>query len=329
MTKPRSWILSSALVLTAAATGCGGSGSSQPPLPLSESNATSVAAEALITTEQSSVTVQLPGDITTGVAPALRSLGPDAVQRLTALATGPQNADGTTTTACDVSGSETFTTAGTTVTVAFDRCVQADGTRIEGTLKLTVQVSTAGSNQIAMSATVNMTVTQGALSFAESGGYELVLRTAASPADDTEYELSGDSLRVALSVGGTLRDQFALSSFDIVISQQLTSTDQQVEHFTYELDSTWLAGHIAVMTTQDIKQRIDFVTPRQHPFAGQIMISGANHTRLRITILGDETFTPPAGQGQIELEIDPGSGAFGAPTWTSWSALSAMVMNQS
>ena len=53
MTTPRSWILSSTLVLTAVAAGCGGSGSSQPPLPLSDGNATSVAAEALIASAQS------------------------------------------------------------------------------------------------------------------------------------------------------------------------------------------------------------------------------------------------------------------------------------
>jgi len=46
---------------------------------------------------------------------------------------------------------------------------------------------------------------------------------------------------------------------------------------------------------------------------------------LQITILGDETFTPPAGQGQIELQGDPGTGTFGAPIWTSWAELSAMV----
>ena len=34
---------------------------------------------------------------------------------------------------------------------------------------------------------------------------------------------------------------------------------------------------------------------------------------------------PPAGQGQIELQVDPGTGTFGAPIWTSWAELSAMV----
>jgi hypothetical protein len=152
-----------------------------------------------------------------------------------------------------------------------------------------------------------------------------VIKTASNPTDNTETELTGDRLSVALSVGGSLRDQVTLSNFDIDISEQLTTTDQRVEHFTYDIDSTRLKGHVTVMTTQDIKQSIDPFMPREFPFAGQILISGANHTRLQITILGDESFTPPAGQGQIELQVDTGSGAFGAPIYTSWSALSAMV----
>jgi len=329
MTKPRSWILSCALVLTALVpiAGCGGSGSSRPPLPLGEDNASSVAAEALISSRQDSFTVQLPDGIATGVAAVVRSLAPDAVRRLATLAAGPQSADGTMTEACPGGGSQTITTAGTTATTVFDHCVRGDATRVDGTVKLAVQLSTGDSNQLTMSATLEVTVTQGALSLTESGGYDLVLRTAANPTDDTEFELRGDSLRIALSVGGTLRDELALSSFDIVLSQQLTSTGEDVEHFAYEIDSSRLEGHIGVMTTQDLEQHADVLLPTQYAFAGQIVVSGANHTRLRITILGDETFTPPAGKGQIELEVDPGTGTFGAPTWTSWAALSAMVMN--
>ncbi len=321
---PRYRILSAALALTAASTGCGGSGNSQPPLPLSESNATSVAAEALITTGQSSFTVQLPGGFTPGVAAALRSLDPGTVHQLTALATGPQNADGTMTNPCAAGGTETVTVAGTSTTITFDSCGQDASTRISGTLRFTAQQSST--SNATLSASFNLTVALGSLSFAESGGYTIAITLASNPSDNTAYELTGDSLSVALSVGGKLRDQVTLSDFDIGISVQLTSTDQQVEHFTYDIDSSWLRGHISVMTTQDLAQVIDAFMPRQYPSAGQILIGGANHTRLQITILGDETFTPPAGQGQIELQIDPGTGAFGAPIWTGWSELSAMVM---
>lgn len=325
MTKPRSWILSSALALAAASAGCGDSGNAQPLLALGENNATSVAAEALITLGQANISAPLPSDFPSGVASTLRSLGNQAVERWAALATGAQNADGTTTTACAAGGSLTVVTVGAMVTFTFDSCSE-NGIKTSGTLRFTAQLSGV-SNDISLTASFNLTITQGALSFAESGGYTNVIKIAQNPTDNTEDELTGDHISMTLSVGGKQRDQITMSSFDIDISQQLTSTGQQVQHFTYDIDSSWLQGHIGVMTTQDIKQLIDLLTPRQYPFAGQIAISGASATRLQITILGDEKFTPPAGQGQIELQIDSGTGAFGAPIWTSWSELSAMIMN--
>jgi hypothetical protein len=327
MSNPRYRILSTALALATASAGCGGSGHSQPPLSISERNATSVAAEALITTGLDPTSVQLPSGSTVGVAATLRSLDPGALQRLTALATGPQNADGTMTRPCAVSGTVTIVTAGTSEMFTYNNCVQDPTTdaRINGTIRVTGQLPTSTPAQASLTESFNFTVTMGSLSVVESGGYAIVVTIAQNPSDNTEYELTGDSFSISLSVGGRQRDQATLSSFDLDISLQLTSTDQQVEHFTYDLDSSRLQGHVSVMTTQDLEQVIDAFTPRQFPSAGQVLISGANHTRLQITILGDETFTPPAGQGQIELQIDPGTGAFGAPIWTSWSDLSAMI----
>jgi len=321
MSNPRYPILAAAVTLAAA--GCG-SAPSQPPLPLSETNATSVAAEALITTGQSSFSVQLPGSVITGGATVLRSLTPRAAGRLTALATGLQNADGTMTTPCPAGGSATVTTAGSTVMYAFHACVQDASATIDGTLQFTVQQSSA--SQTLLSATFDYTLSAGAIRFAESGGYTIALTTAPNPTDSTRYELTGDRFDTVLSVGGTVRDDVTLSHFDIVIDQQLTSTDREVQQFTYDVDSSRLAGHVTVMTTQDVTQVIDPIQPTEFPSAGQILVSGANHSRLQITILGDESFTPPAGQGQIELQVDPGTGALGAAIWTSWAELTTMAM---
>jgi len=321
MSNPRRRILSAALALAAAAAGCGGAGNSQPPLPLGENNATAVAAEALVTLGQN-FSVRLPSGVT-GAAAALRALGPGMVQRLTAAATGPQGADGTMTVPCELGGTETIAIAGATATLTFDHCATDASTTLNGTYRFTGQPSST--SQSTLSVSFNLTITQGALSFAESGGYTVVIETAQSPSDSTDEEVSADSISISLSIGGKPRDQVTLSSVDIAISRQLTSAGQQVEHFAYDIDSSWLKGHVSVMTTQDLKQVFDLIMPHQFPFAGQILISGANHTRLQITILGDETFTPPAGQGQIEIQVDPGTGSFGAPIWTSWSALSGMI----
>jgi hypothetical protein len=302
---PRYGILSTTLALTVASTACGAAGSSQPTLALSESNATSVAAEVLNTTGQTS-TVLLPGGFTPGM--------------VATFATGLQHADGTMTTPCAVSGNSTVTVAGTATTITFDHCIR-DASAISGTIHYTAQQSSTPS--VSLTASFDVTFTWGSLISAESGGFTLTA-TLAQNSSSTEYELTGHSLSISLSVDGTLRDQLTVSDFDTSISRQLTpigQIGQEVGHFTRDLDSSWLNGRISIMTTQDIQQLLT----RRSASTGQILISGANHTRLQITILGDEAFTPPAGQGQIELQIDPGTGAFGAPIWTSWVDLSAMV----
>jgi len=40
-----------------------------------------------------------------------------------------------------------------------------------------------------------------------------------------------------------------------------------------------------------------------------------------MTIMGDETYIPPAGQGQIEYRLDLDTGTFGAPFWGNWAGL--------
>src|SRR3977135_1007940 len=88
----RHGIRSAALALAAA--GWGAAGGARPPLPLDETNATAVAAEALVTLGQNSFSVRLPSGVTAGAA-GLRRLGPGLARRLIAAVTGPQSADGT------------------------------------------------------------------------------------------------------------------------------------------------------------------------------------------------------------------------------------------
>lgn len=176
-------------------------------------------------------------------------------------------------------------------------------------------------DRTSMTVSYNLTATRGSRTVVESGGFTSVHTVPQNPSDPSESELIGDRLTLSFSIDGKLRDQFTLSSFDIDAFDRSAPTQQRVEHFSYDVDSSRLRGHIGVMTTQDIE-----VGSAIFPSAGQVLISGANHTRLQMTILGDESFTPPAGQGQIALQIDPGTGAFGAPIWTSWGMLSVLAM---
>jgi len=315
-------IVVAALLLAA---GCGGSDDSQPPLPLTEANAQAVAAEALIAAGQITTGVQTP---TGGLPLAATSPMPGAgraVQRLMSRATGTLPvAPGSMTEACAAGGSTTTVSSGTSETVTYNNCQEDANTRINGTVKLTIKTSSGGtSSDLSFSVSVNLTVTTGTLSFAESGGYDLHFKLSADPSSSgTELELTGSRLSVSVSGGTAASDKLTLSNFDIDVKEDLSNTpSQQVETIDYDIDSSRLKGHISVMTNHPVMQ----ILGAEFPHAGQVLIAGANHTRLQITILGDETSTPPSGQGQVEIELDTGSGTFGAPIWVNWATLKSLV----
>ena len=311
------------VVVLAAAAGCSDSGH-PPTIALGESNAMSVAAEALITTGRASSVLQLPTGAM-GVATAVASL---AGPRLAAQATGADVVGGALTTPCGVSGQTTTTTSGTTVSVAFHACRDGLGPQIDGTLQYTLRPSGSESlpAALALSATFDLTFTDGALSVAESGGYDLVFQSMPNPGGSSlAFDVTGARLTIRVAVAGIEADQLAISDFDIGVTQLLTIPSQQREHFRYDIDSTRLAGRVAAVTTADLGQILDGLDAHKFPYTGQIVVHGTGGTRLQITIIGDETFVPPSDQGQVELQLDAGAGGFGPPIGVNWSALTAQA----
>jgi len=311
------------------AAGCGGSDDSQPPLVLTSANAQAVAAETLIAAAQTTNGVQNPlGGLAGAATSPVRGAGLRAAQRLASSATGAQPvAPGTMTEACAAGGTTTTNATTTSATVTYNNCQESATTRINGTLTLTFKTTSGGtSSDFSFSVSVNLTITLGTLSLAESGGYDLTFKSSSDPnALGSEVALTGSHLSASVS-GGPSSDKITLSNFDIDIKQDLTNTpNQQIETIDYDLDSTRLKGHISVTTNTPVAQTLEAGIPHQFPHTGQVLITGANHTRLQITILGDETFTPPAGQGQVEIELDTGTGTFAAPIWVNWTALAQLA----
>jgi hypothetical protein len=295
--------------LLASLAACGGSSStSEAPLAITSSNAPAVAAEAIITAGQTQGTVTIfPG------SSAAAALG--ARQLARAVAQVPQ-----ATTSCGVSGTMTTTMTATSATVTFSSCVETAGTSLNGMASYSnVAVTTTGTGtKISASVSLDVTATVGTLSYAESGGYDMTLTIGSAAID--QFTLSGDHL--SLAVSGPVNDKVTLSSFDIDLSVDSAGSPAQTDaKVDYELDTTRLAGHISVSTTADMKQ----LETSEHPYTGTVLITGANHGRLQITIHGDETYTPPTGEGQVELQIDTGTGSFGASTWVSWDMLAALA----
>lgn len=299
------------LTLMVTALGCGGGGSASK-LGITDDNAPEVASEAVITGQAANNTANPMS------AAAVARLNSGAIRHVGAAVRAP--ADGEA--ACAISGSSTTTTSGqTSAKIVFAHCDDGDGKVLDGTLGYTIDTGSS-SSALAFAVDVDLTVTEGNLVFEEHGGYKMTLTITLTGSRLEEFELTGDGLDLTLSEGGAVRDQLTMSSFDFhttvdVVAGQGTESSSEVD---YDIDSSRLGGSISVTTTNTMKQRDE----SHYPYTGTVVVTGANATRLEITIHGDESYVPPSGQGQVELKVDSGTGSFGASAWISWSVLASM-----
>jgi hypothetical protein len=303
------------------------------PLAINQSNATATAAEAMVT----------PGALSAGTAAAV-SAAPLAVVPATLRAVNRRVAQsmlpagnarpagaGPLMVSCAVGGTVTVVTTsnGTTLTVTFADCSEVAGTSVNGTQTYTnfTLTTTSSSDSISANVTDALTIVVGALNFAEQGDYAVAISANKNPGGGltTEtFDLSGSSLAISVSNSGAAPDSVTLTNFNIDFEEdQTVSPHQLYTSFSFTLGSSRLNGQIVVTTTEEFKQIADPAVPRLYPYTGQLLITGADSQRLQVTVLGDETFVPPAGEGQIELQLDSGSGTFGTPTWLDWAALAA------
>lgn len=288
--------------------GCGGGGAPSPTLELTSANATNVASEALVDSH-SLTQISLPAGNLTAFAPA-------AVQGLRqALARAPlgqaPNPAATSTTPCTGGGtvvtdgtdpSPTATSANETVT--YNACVDG-GTTTNGTLKASVS---RNGNSLTLSISVNLTIKSAAATLTETGGLSLSL-DASTGAESTH--ITSDGITVAVD-STTIKDKITLSNLDI--SEMVDGSGNSSATESYAVETTRLGGLFSV----DTDTAVATLETSQHPHAGKVTITGGKSTKLEITILGDETFTPPAGQGQVMLVLNGG-----AAVYVSWADLEA------
>ncbi len=330
-------------VVAGAAAGCGG-GSSGPavmsttaavnsPLALTQSNANATAAEAIVTP------AALSAGTAAGVSAAPASVVPTtlrAIDRRVAQGMQPSASArpagaGTVTIPCTVGGSVTVVTSSDskTLTVTLADCSEIAGTSVNGMQTYTnfTLTTTSSSDSISANVADTLTIVVGALSFAETGDYAFAFsanKTLNGALTTETFDLSGSSLSVSVTKSGAATDSVTLTNFDFNFEEdQTVSPHQLYSSLSFTLASSRLNGTVTVTTTQEFKQIVDPSETRMYPYTGQLLIMGADSERLQVTILGDETFVPPAGEGQIELQLDSGSGTFGAPTWLSWATLTA------
>jgi hypothetical protein len=334
----------SGVLIAGALAGCGGGSSGgspmtdttgpNAPLAISQTNANATAAEAVITPTTFADTATTPAGMgaapAAAVAPMLGTLDRRVVQGLLPTQNARPAAAGTVMVPCAVGGSFTAITStdGKTLTATFADCSEVAGTSIGGTQTYTnlMVTSLVTSDSISANVTDALTITVGTVTFAETGDYALSFSGSkiVNGYSTETFELTGSSLAVSVSNSGALSDSVTLTNFDFNFEEDLTSFPHQLySSFNYTLASSRLDGEITVTTTQEFKQIVDPTQTHLYPYEGQLLIAGAHSVRLQVTVQGDETFVPPAGQGQIELQLDPGTGTFGPATWLSWATLAA------
>lgn len=278
--------------------GCGGDSAPAPTLVLSNDNAQNVASQALVG-GATATNFSIPGFGLDGSGFAVKSLratvariprGPIAAAQTTPCAGG-----GTQT----VDGDITAGTAGGTESITFANCIQDAGSTdsINGSAKISISGSATSAT---FSVTLNLTIKTGDTTVTESGSLSSSLSATGST-------LSAKQISVAVS-SPTVNTKITLSNLEI----QETFGDNPTVSQSYDVDDSQLGGRFSV----DTDTPLTTTAGSQHPSSGQITVTGAKDSKLVITVLGDETSTPAAGQGQVKLELS-GNGA-NATIYMSW-----------
>lgn len=209
------------------------------------------------------------------------------------------------------------TTAGSTArTIELDHCTFMNGEAANGTVRYPLGPDSPSS------VTVDLMITMGEVNISQSGSHGLV-HVAPSPNGDDVFDVAADSLHATSAVGASPRDDLTASDVHIHETNNFMFP-LFVTRWTqsYQLESVRIGGRFAVATTTTLVHAWD---GSQYPASGQLEITGADHTRLLITVAGDELSVPNTGEDFIKLEVDPGSGTPGPPRWVSWAALSAAM----
>ena len=291
--------------LSACAGGGESSSTSSAPAPsvaLTDANAQEVTAAAfeqfLGDTTLNAAPVPLTAATTTRTrtTPTLVELA-KKVANLLSQTSSKFSAAAATTDPCTISGSTTtnYAAGGTSATITYNACEDDAGVIINGSMSVS-NISASGS---ALSFTTSFSLT-----FSISGQPNLVLSGG--------YTFALDLATLATSITGTSYsgtdgvETFELFNFTFAATLSSTSAD-------YTLSSTKINGVVTIKTLTPFTYNAGVF-----PAAGQMEITGANNSRIRVTVLGDETLV--GDQVQIEVDAD-GDNVFETTMMTTWVAL--------
>ena len=248
-------------------------------------------------------------------ASAITRTAGSLMRRINGALTAPQTVLGATTTiGCALSGNISMSdnssagAAPTSLTMTFNSCSDVAGETMNGTLSISGISGGQSGNLLTMAASVSMNLTiattgQPTQSMTGSWAYSMTLDTTTFAV--TAMRFYGSSFAVTDST-----HSFSLTNFDFNATGTATDTTTSV---AYTISDSSL-GSVTVATTTPVHQLL----ARLHPDNGVIVATGGRGSKLRVTILGDETAAAP----QLRIEVDAdGNGSYESTVTSSWTAL--------
>jgi hypothetical protein len=210
---------------------------------------------------------------------------------------------------CDVApdgstGTITSDPEATSSSVTFSNCFSG-GITINGMVAVT-NISSPSTGTVTGHVSHNLTVVQTGLpTLTSSGEFDIRHVTSGNVVTDT---LTGGPITVQLD-----SDVASISGFSIVSTVD-TSNGALTDSISGTIASTLIGGAVMVATPTAFQT----APTAQFPNTGQLIITGAANSKVRFTVLGDESLVG----NQVRIEVDPeGDGTFQAPVETTWALL--------
>lgn len=221
---------------------------------------------------------------------------------------------------CTTSGTITLDTDGSSTTpytyftINYNNCIESGITQ-NGSVSLTNITSTPSTNPTSISATFtfNYTISNASTSAGIYGDFTIAA-TGIKSASRTD-SISGTSLNFKYGAKYETLTNFAFtSSYD-----DTTVTHGYSDTVNYSFASDVILAGFDFQTVTALVRNYGDVYPR----SGQVIISGASSTKLRVTVVSGDV-NAGTSTGTVTLELDQGTG-YGSPVTKTWAQIAAGV----